>query len=103
MQATPPQRERMSNLEDQMRQTEVHDPEILAQARALLDACQHPYEMQEAVLAAVTRNEEWRGKQCLSLLAPEAPTSPGGRAVFSAEVGTRGAERAIWPGNCVVA
>src|ERR1700730_5888826 len=99
MQATPLQRERTSNMEDQMMQTEVHDPEILAQARALLDACQHPYEMQEAVLAAVTRNEEWRGKQCLNLLAPEAPTSPAVRALLSAEVGTRAAEGHIGPVN----
>src|SRR5260221_4865511 len=99
MQARPPQRERTSNLEDQMRQKEVHDPEILAQARALLNACQRPYEMQEAVLAAVTRNEEWRGKQCLNLLAPEAPTSPAGRALLSTEVGTRAGEGRIGPIN----
>src|SRR4030088_1134322 len=99
MQATPPQRERTSNMEDHTMQTEVHDPEILAQARALLDACQHPYQMQEAVLAAVTRNEEWRGKQCLNLLAPEAPTSPAVRALLSAEVGTRAAEGHIGPLN----
>jgi glycine hydroxymethyltransferase len=73
-------------------QTEVHDPHILAQTRALLDACQSPREMQEAVLAAVARNEEWRGKRCLNLLAPEAPTSPTVRALLSAEVGTRAAE-----------
>ncbi len=73
-------------------QTEVHDAEILAQTRALLDACQSPREMQEAVLAAVARNEEWRGKRCINLLAPEAPTSPTVRALLSAEVGTRAAE-----------
>ncbi len=79
-------------MEDRVTQTEVHDPEILAQARTLLDACQHPYEMQEAVIAAVTRNEEWRGKQCINLLAPEAPTSPAVRALLSSEIGTRAAE-----------
>src|SRR5437667_2207396 len=71
---------------------EVHDPEMLAQARAVLDACSSPQEMQEAVLAAVARNEEWRGKRCINLLAPEAPTSPTVRALLSAEVGTRAAE-----------
>ncbi len=71
---------------------EVHDPEILAQARAVLDACQSGREMQDAVVAAVKRNEEWRGKQCINLLAPEAPTSPTVRALLSAEVGTRAAE-----------
>ncbi len=71
---------------------QVHDPEILAQARAVLDACPSGREMQDAVLAAVKRNEEWRGKQCINLLAPEAPTSPTVRALLSAEVGTRAAE-----------
>ncbi|HLJ36092.1 MAG TPA: aminotransferase class I/II-fold pyridoxal phosphate-dependent enzyme [Ktedonobacteraceae bacterium] len=82
----------MEHVESTTAQTEVHDPHILAQARVLLDACQSPREMQEAVLAAVARNEEWRGKRCLNLLAPEAPTSPAVRALLSAEVGTRAAE-----------
>lgn len=82
----------MGNEEHTVAQTEVHDPHILAQTRALLDACQSPREMQEAVLAAVARNEEWRGKRCLNLLAPEAPTSPTVRALLAAEVGTRAAE-----------
>ena len=56
-------------------QFEVHDPAILAHARAVLDACQKPGDMQQAVLDAVKRNEDWRGKQCVNLLAPEAPTS----------------------------
>jgi glycine hydroxymethyltransferase len=71
---------------------EVHDPEILAQARAVLDACHSGKEMQEAVIAAVKRNEQWRGEQCINLLAPEAPTSPAVRALLAAEVGTRAAE-----------
>ncbi len=71
---------------------EVHDPEILASARAVLDACRSPKDMQEAVLAAVARNEEWRGKRCINLLAPEAPTSPTVRALLSSEVGIRAAE-----------
>src|SRR3989442_461389 len=55
--------------------------------------------MQEAVIAAVARNEEWRGKRCLNLLAPEAPTSPAVRALLSSEVGTRAAEGHIGPVN----
>ncbi len=78
---------------------EIHDPEMLAQAKAVLDACSSPQEMQEAVLAAVARNEEWRGKRCLNLLAPEAPTSPAVRALLSSEVGTRAAEGHIGPVN----
>lgn len=71
---------------------EVHDPEILAQARAVLDACHSGQEMQAQVLAAVQRNEQWRGEQCINLLAPEAPTSPTVRTLLSSEVGTRAAE-----------
>jgi glycine hydroxymethyltransferase len=73
-------------------QFEVHDPAILAHARAVLDACQSGREMQDAVVAAVRRNERWRGEQCINLLAPEAPTSPAVRALLSSEVGTRAAE-----------
>ena len=64
---------------------EVHDPAILAQARSVLDACRDGREMQEAVIAAVRRNERWRGEQCINLLAPEAPTSPAVRALLSRE------------------
>jgi glycine hydroxymethyltransferase len=71
---------------------EVHDPAILSQARAILDACQTGAEMQQAVLDAVKRNEVWRGQQCINLLAPEAPTSPAVRALLAAEIGTRAAE-----------
>ena len=71
---------------------EVHDPAILAQARAVLDACASGQAMQDAVIAAVRRNEEWRGRQCINLLAPEAPTSPAVRALLASEVGTRAAE-----------
>ncbi len=73
-------------------QFEVHDPKILANARAILDACRNAEEMQQAVLAAVKRNETWRGEQCINLLAPEAPTSPTVRALLAAEIGTRAAE-----------
>lgn len=71
---------------------EVHDPAILAQARAVLDACRSAGDMQQAVLDAVQRNEAWRGRQCINLLAPEAPTSPTVRALLASEVGTRAAE-----------
>jgi glycine hydroxymethyltransferase len=80
-------------------QVEVHDQAILSHARSIIDACSSPEEMQEAVLAAVIRNEEWRGKRCLNLLTPEALTSPTVRALLSAEVGTRAAEGHIGPVN----
>lgn len=78
---------------------EVHDPEILDEARSLLDACGTAEEMQEAVLAAVARNEDWRGKRCVNLLAPEAPTSPAVRRLLAAEVGIRAAEGHIGAPN----
>ena len=78
---------------------EVHDREILAHAREILDACDGPRQMVEEVLEAVKRNEEWRGKQCINLLAPEAPTTPTVRALLSSEIGTRAAEGNIGPIN----
>jgi glycine hydroxymethyltransferase len=89
----------MRDIHDPPTQLEVHDPDILANARTILDACRSPQEMQEAVRSAVARNEEWRGRQCLNLLAPEAPTSPTVRALLSAEVGIRAAEGHIGPEN----
>jgi glycine hydroxymethyltransferase len=89
----------MLEVHDPTNQTEVHDPAILSHAKAILDACSSPQEMQDAVLSAVARNEEWRGKQCLNLLAPEALTSPTVRGLLSAEVGTRAAEGHIGPVN----
>src|SRR2546425_6818949 len=89
----------MLAIHDSTNQFEVHDPAILAQAKAVLDAWSSPKDMQEAVLAAVARNEEWRGKRCLNLLAPEAPTSPAVRARVSSEVGSRAAEGHIGPVN----
>src|SRR5712691_5974204 len=82
----------MRDIQEPLTQLEVHDSDILANARAVLDACRSPQEMQETVLAAVARNEAWRGRQCINLLAPEAPTSPTVRALLSAEVGIRAAE-----------
>ena len=71
---------------------EVHDNAILKQARSILEKASSPRKMAEAVLEAVQRNEEWRGKRCINLLAPEAPTSPTVRKLLSAEIGTRAAE-----------
>lgn len=78
---------------------EIHDQAMLAQTQAVLEACHSAQEMAEQVIAAVRRNEEWRGKRCINLLAPEAPTSPTVRALLSAEVGIRAAEGHIGPVN----
>lgn len=75
-----------------MTQFEVHDPSVLANARTILDSVTGPAGMAQAVIDAVSRNEEWRGKRCINLLAPEAPTSPTVRRMLAAEIGTRAAE-----------
>src|SRR6266540_5048106 len=73
-------------------QFEVHDQEVLANARTILSATESPRMWAQAVIEAVKRNEEWRGERCINLLAPEAPTSPMVRALLSSEIGTRAAE-----------
>ena len=79
--------------------TDVHDEATLEQARALLAACTSPAEMQREVVAAVDRNERWRGRECINLLAPEALVSPTVQRLLSAEVGQRAAEGHIGPVN----
>ncbi len=71
---------------------EVHDHDILKNARNILDQADSAREMADAVLKAVQRNEEWRGKRCINLLAPEAPTSPTVRRLLASEIGIRAAE-----------
>jgi glycine hydroxymethyltransferase len=78
---------------------EVHDKDALAHARYLLDAAADAQAMGREVLAAVGRNARWRGEECINLLAPEAPTSPGVRALLASEIGTRAAEGHIGPVN----
>lgn len=78
---------------------EVHDPRTLATASELLDACASPADMQQEVIAAVERNEQWRGHECINLLAPEALVSPTVRGLLSSEVGQRAAEGHIGPVN----
>jgi hypothetical protein len=43
---------------------EVHDPDVLAAARAVLEGCDSPRQMALEVVEAVNRNERWRGRQC---------------------------------------
>jgi len=71
---------------------EVHDMEALAHARAVMNASESPRQWAQEVVNAVQRNEQWRGQQCINLLAPEAPTSPMVRSLLSSEIGTRAAE-----------
>ncbi|MCB9100165.1 MAG: aminotransferase class I/II-fold pyridoxal phosphate-dependent enzyme [Anaerolineales bacterium] len=71
---------------------EVHDKDVLAKARAVLDASESPRAWANAVVDAVQRNDDWRGQRCLNLLAPEAPTSPTVRKLLASEIGTRAAE-----------
>src|SRR4029077_5278746 len=78
---------------------EIHDKDALAHARGLLDAAADAEAMGREVLAAVGRNARWRGEQCINLLAPEAPTSPGVRSLLASEIGTRAAEGHIGPVN----
>src|SRR5688572_4130524 len=78
-------------LSDSM-QFEVHDREVLANARSIMSTTESPRQWAQAVIDAVKRNEEWGGERCINLLAPEAPTSPMVRALLSSEIGTRAAE-----------
>jgi glycine hydroxymethyltransferase len=73
-------------------QFEVHDREVLENARSILSETESPRLWAQAVIEAVKKNEAWRGERCINLLAPEAPTSPMVRALLASEIGTRAAE-----------
>ena len=84
-------------------QFEVHDREVLEHARSILRGHGITQELwAQAVIEAVRKNDEWRGQQCINLLAPEAPTSPMVRRLLSSEIGTRAAEGNIGPGQPLV-
>ena len=76
---------------------EVHDASVLKWARELIDNSPSERLAADEVVHAVNRNEIWRGRECLNLLAPEAPTSPIVRKLLSSEVGIRAAEGHIGP------
>lgn len=50
-------------------QFEVHDKEALAHARSIMNATESPRAWAQEVIAAVKRNEAWRGERCINLLA----------------------------------
>src|SRR6266540_5104395 len=70
---------------------EVHNSAVLDEARRLIESLT-PAEMQQAVVDAVGRNAQWRGNECINLLAPEALVSPTVQRLLSSEVGQRAAE-----------
>lgn len=67
----------------------MHDESCLANARALLEATGSNANAADLVRAVVDRNAQWRGQQCVNLVAAESPTSLAARALLSSEVGTR--------------
>jgi glycine hydroxymethyltransferase len=67
----------------------VHDASCLANASALLEAAGSYSNAADLVRAAVDRNAQWRGQQCVNLVAAESPTSLAARALLASELGTR--------------
>lgn len=67
----------------------MHDIKCLQNASALLTAATSSSAMADLVKKAVSRNMQWRGRQCINLVAAESPTSPSVRSLLSSEVGIR--------------
>jgi glycine hydroxymethyltransferase len=59
---------------------------------AAFEQRQPPSPVEEEGFQTVSNNEDWRGKECVNLLAPEAPTTLTVRSLLSSEVGIRAAE-----------
>ena len=64
-----------------------HAAELLAKST--------PCQMSQAIQEVVKKNEDWRGKQCINLLAPEALISPTARKLLSSELCQRAGEGEI--------
>lgn len=75
---------------------ERHDPGVLAEARLLANEL-GAAGVAERIQDLVRRNDSWRGRRCVNLIAAESPTSPDVRALLSAEVGTRASGGHIGP------
>jgi len=58
-------------------QFEVHDPEVLARARAIMSATESPRMWAQAVVEAVKRNEECRGDRLDGPTLRVCPREPG--------------------------
>jgi len=68
--------------------------EMMRRAAELL-AQSTPCQMSQAVQEVVKKNEDWRGRQCINLLAPEALISPTARKLLSSELCQRAGEGEI--------
>jgi len=76
-------------------ETEIRITEqILAQTGEMLTPLP-PEQAKDQVLDIVRQNEEWRGQQCINLLAPEALMSPTARRLLSSELSQRAGEGEI--------
>lgn len=64
---------------------------IINRAKELL-AKSKPIQVREAIKGIVSKNEDWRGRKCINLLAPEALISPTARRLLSSEVCQRAGE-----------
>jgi len=67
---------------------------ILAQTGKML-AELSPQQTRDRVLDTARKNEEWRGRQCINLLAPEALMSPTARRLLASELSQRAGEGEI--------
>ena len=77
----------------------MHDTACLEYASRLLKKAPTHSAMAELVKAAVYRNEQWRGRECINLVAAESPTSPAVRSLLANEIGTRASGGDIGPDN----
>jgi glycine hydroxymethyltransferase len=72
-----------------LRDNNMHDTQCLKNAFTLLTTASSPAAMADLVRDAVNRNDQWRSRQCINLVAAESPSSPAVRSLLSSEIGTR--------------
>ena len=66
-----------------------HDERLLDQARRLVNSTVSPKEIRAHLYSIVKMHEQWRGTQCINLIAAEAQTSREVRQLLTSDLGCR--------------
>lgn len=67
----------------------VHDPALLQQAQRDLMHCESYKSMQDLLLDLIQKNDTWRTKKCINLVAAESPMSRLARSLLACDLSMR--------------
>ncbi len=77
----------------------VHDARMIESARIFLIKAQSALNVKNTLLNLISKNNYWRSKQCINMVAAEAPMSKSAQSLLSTDLGTRTAGGHIGAAN----